>query len=52
MDNDMREYQQLKVSAEMEREATAKLYESLKFKHGDTAARQILKQRGYNINIL
>jgi hypothetical protein len=48
----MREHQQLKVSHEMEREGTAKLKEHLKKSHGESGAEKIMRQRGYNPNIL
>lgn len=50
---DMREYQDLKVSNEMERDATRRLFESLRRKLGsDEAARAELKSRGYDSNLL
>lgn len=49
---DMREYQQLKVAKDMERDGTARLRDSLKKKHGTAGAESIMRQRGYNPNIL
>lgn len=50
--NDLREYQQLKTANEMEREATARLKEHLKRKHGDAGADAMMKAKGYNPDLL
>lgn len=50
---DAAQYQQMKVAHEMEVEATRKLYESLRSKlRSDHAAKEELKKRGYNSNLL
>lgn len=51
-DQNLREYQQLKEADEMERAGTIHLYEHLRSKHGEEGAREILKQRGYNLALL
>jgi hypothetical protein len=50
--NDMREYQQLKTANEMERAGTNKLYEHLRRKHGETTAKQMMRQQGYDLSLL
>ncbi len=45
---DLREYQQLKVAKDMEREATARYKESLKRKHGEAGAEKIMRKKGYD----
>lgn len=50
--NDMREYQELKTSKEMEIAGTRKLYEHLKRKHGHTAALRMMISKGYDVGLL
>jgi hypothetical protein len=49
---DLAQYNSLKESAERERVGVREYYEHLKRHHGDQAAREIMKQRGYNLALL
>jgi hypothetical protein len=42
------DYQQLKVASEMERSATRELFEHYKRQHGEAAAIEMLKAKGYD----
>lgn len=50
--NDQQEYNSLKESHEREIEGTRRFYERMKRVHGEAGAREILRRKGHNLNLL